>query len=123
MRSLRIAPPPGSSIKNAVLWALVVVPISLGAPPQTPPSRAPDVAPQAKSLAFEVASIKLTPPEFSGSRASAPISGSSLSLQGMSLKDLIHLAYTLPPDLIGGGPGWVDDTRYDLEAKAAGKGP
>jgi uncharacterized protein (TIGR03435 family) len=39
----------------------------------------------------------------------------------MSLRGLIQLAYTLPSDLVSGGPGWVDDTRYDVEAKAEGK--
>jgi uncharacterized protein (TIGR03435 family) len=75
----------------------------------------------AGALAFEVASVKLTPPEFGGSRAFAPSSGNNLSLQGMSLKGMIQLAYTLPSDLVSGGPGWVDSTRYDLEARAEGK--
>jgi hypothetical protein len=39
----------------------------------------------------------------------------------MSLRGLIQLGYTLPSDLVSGGPGWVDDTRYDVEAKAEGK--
>ena len=77
--------------------------------------------PAAGTLVFEVASIKLTPAEFRGSRAFAPSSGNNLSLQGMSLRELIQLAYTLPSDLVGGGPGWVDATRYDVEARAEGK--
>jgi len=78
-------------------------------------------APVASPLAFEVASIKLTPPDFRGSRASAPSSGNNLSLRGMTLRELIRLAYTLPSDLVSGGPGWVDGTRYDVEARAEGK--
>jgi uncharacterized protein (TIGR03435 family) len=70
---------------------------------------------------FEVASIKPTPPEFRGSRAFAPGSGNSLSLQGMSLRELIQLAYTLPSDLVSGGSGWIDGDRWDVEAKAEGK--
>jgi len=85
------------------------------AQPPTPP------APAAGPPAFEVASIKLTPPEFHGSRAFAPSSGNNLSLQGMSLKEMIQLAYTLSSDLVSGGPSWVDVTRYDVEAKAEGK--
>jgi uncharacterized protein (TIGR03435 family) len=68
-----------------------------------------------------VALIKPTPLEFSGSRASAPTPGNSLSLQGMTLKELIQLAYTLPSDFVGGGPGWVDGIRYNVEARAAGQ--
>jgi uncharacterized protein (TIGR03435 family) len=71
--------------------------------------------------AFDVASIKPTPPEVSGSRASAPTPGNNLSLQGMSLKELIQLAYTLSSDLVTGGPAWVEGTRYDVEAKAEGQ--
>jgi uncharacterized protein (TIGR03435 family) len=79
------------------------------------------IAAQGQPLTFEVASVKPTPPDVRGSRASAPSNGNSLSLQGMSLKELIQLAYTLPADLVGGGPGWVDDARYDVEAKAEGR--
>jgi uncharacterized protein (TIGR03435 family) len=84
---------------------------------QSPVSAAPAAGP----LAFEVASIKLTPPEVRGSRAFAPSGGNSLSLQGMSLRELIQLAYTLPADLVSGGPGWVDGARYDVEGRAEGK--
>jgi len=72
-------------------------------------------------LTFEAASIHLTPPEYHGSSAAAPSSGNNLSLRGMSLKDMIQLAYTLPADLVGGGPGWIADVRFDVEAKAEGK--
>src|SRR5207253_3373366 len=96
---------PGPAIKIAVLLAAAVAPIALGDPPQEP-SKPPAVAAQAaKLLAFEVASIKLTPPEFQGSRAFAPASGNNLSLRGMSLSALIQLAYTLPSDFVSGGPG------------------
>lgn len=75
----------------------------------------------AQPPAFEVASIHLTPSDFHGSRAFVPSAGNNLSLQGMSLKELLQLAYTLPSDLVTGGPGWIDDTRYDIEARAEGK--
>jgi uncharacterized protein (TIGR03435 family) len=39
----------------------------------------------------------------------------------MALRELIQLAYNLSSDLVSGGPGWVEDTRYDVEAKAEGK--
>jgi uncharacterized protein (TIGR03435 family) len=74
-----------------------------------------------KPPAFEVASIKLTPPEVHDSSAAAPSTGNTLSLHGMSLDTLIQLAYTLPSDLVSGGPGWVSSIRYDIEAKAEGK--
>uniref|UniRef100_Q01T49 TIGR03435 family protein n=1 Tax=Solibacter usitatus (strain Ellin6076) TaxID=234267 RepID=Q01T49_SOLUE len=74
-----------------------------------------------KPLAFEVASLKPTPLGFSGSSAFVPSAGNNLSLRGMSLRDMIQLAYTLSSDLVGGGPAWVDGSRYDVEARAEGK--
>lgn len=119
MRTFPTAPQ-GLVIKIALL-TVAVAPIAVGERPQNPP-QPPGVAAQAaKPLAFEVASIKATPPEYSGSRAFAPSSGNNLSIQGMSLRDLIQLAYTLSSDLVSGGPGWVDGARYDVEAKAEGK--
>jgi uncharacterized protein (TIGR03435 family) len=78
----------------------------------------------ARPAAFEVASIKPTPPTVLGKRIAAP--GNRLILDGLSLKELIRLAYgpgggsSLPPDLVGGGPNWIDDVRYDVEARAEG---
>ena len=120
MRTFRIMPQGRPATKVVFLLAVATAPLALGEPPQDPPQAPAVAAQETKPLAFEVASIKLTPPEFGGSRASAPSPGNSLSLQGMPLKALIQLAYTLPPDLVGGGPGWVDATRYDVEARAAG---
>ena len=124
MRAFRIAPQV-PRIHSALLSAALLASIALGDAPQ---ARAQDLSqpsaargPAAKPLAFEVASIKLTPSEFGGSRAFAPSSGNNLSLQGMSLRQLVQLAFTLPSDLVSGGPGWVDGTRYDVEARAEGK--
>jgi uncharacterized protein (TIGR03435 family) len=104
MRVFRIVPR-GPAIDLALLLAVALAPM----------------AAQEQPLAFEVASIKPTPPEFIGSKAFAPSSGNNLSLQGMSLREMIQLAYTLSSDLVGGGPGWVDGARYDVEARAEGK--
>jgi uncharacterized protein (TIGR03435 family) len=117
MRALRISPQ-GPAIPTALLLAAALAPTALGDPPQYP-SQAPAVAgPAAQPLAFAVASVKLTLPEIRGSRAFAPGAGDRLSLQGMPLRALIQLAYTLPPDMVSGGPSWVDDTRYNVEARA-----
>src|SRR4051794_18624309 len=78
---------------RVTLLAIAVAPMATGERPQDPSQPAGVAAQAAKPLAFEVASIKPTPPEVSGSKAFAPSSGNSLSLQGMSLKELIQLAY------------------------------
>lgn len=113
---LRVALARGAGL--LVLWSAGLA--LLGAFPSLAQPPVPS-APVAGPPAFEVASIKQTPPEFRGSRAFAPSSGNNLSLQGMSLRELIQLAYTLSSDLVTGGPGWVDGTRYDIEARAEGK--
>jgi uncharacterized protein (TIGR03435 family) len=81
-------------------------------------------APAAGPLNFEVASIKPTASSVRGKRIAA--TGNRLVLEGLSLKDLIRLAYgpgggsSLPPDLVAGGPNWIDDVHYDVEARAEG---
>jgi uncharacterized protein (TIGR03435 family) len=116
MRSIRMVPQ-SLAIEVAFLLSAALAPAAPGEPPQAPAATAEALKP----LAFDVASVKLTPAEFAGSRAFAPSSSNSLSLQGMSLRELIQLAYTLPPDMVSGGPGWVGDTRYNVEARAEGK--
>src|SRR5271166_5295039 len=75
------------------------------------------------SRAFEVATIKLTGPTFSGKSVGMPPNG-NLTTRGTSLKDLIQFAYGLHPNLITGTSGWMDGERYDIIAKPeAGKVP
>jgi hypothetical protein len=76
----------------ALLLAVAAAPIALGERPRNP-TQTP------KPLAFEAASITLTPPEFQGSRAFAPSPGNNLSLRGMSLKDLIQWHLPCPQTL------------------------
>jgi uncharacterized protein (TIGR03435 family) len=69
--------------------------------------------------AFEVASVKPL--------GSTPVPGSAIGLftypggrivaLNYSLKNLIHDAYDLEDYQIVGGPGWVNDDYYDIEAK------
>jgi uncharacterized protein (TIGR03435 family) len=73
----------------------------------------------APALAFEVASVKPS--------QAAPGSGSGITSEegrisgrNVTLKRCIRGAYGLPEAQIFGGPKWVDDDRYDIDAKAAG---
>lgn len=84
--------------------------------------------------AFEVASIKARP-------AGSPIgviggqpSGSRLTLEAMSLSDLISWAYNVKPWQVAGGPPWAGTQdeptvlnsgtrRFDIAAKAEGEAP
>ena len=71
----------------------------------------------ASRLSFEVASIKpsLDPP---GSAAGIFESKGRISAKNVTLKRSMRGAYDVPEPQIIGGPKWVDQDRYDIEAKA-----
>src|SRR3974390_1575123 len=68
-------------------------------------------------LAFEVAAIKpsLDPP---GSIVGIFESKGRISAKNVTLKRCVRGAYNIPEPQIIGGPRWVDQDRYDIEAKA-----
>jgi hypothetical protein len=47
------------------------------------------------------------------------LSGGRLELQGVSLKDLITIAWDVDDDSVTGGPKWLDSDHFDVVAKAA----
>lgn len=84
-------------------------------------------------LRFEVASVKARQPGSPISMVGGSPSGSRLTLEAMSLSDLISWAYDIKPWQVRGGPGWAgiqrDRTRtdaatrrFDISAKAEGDG-
>jgi uncharacterized protein (TIGR03435 family) len=91
-------------------------------PAQTAPGR----------LAFEVASVKPSPPPESpmaemvmraqeNSKESMPVGmiplkGMTVSLQKRSLRSLIAAAYRVRMSQVS-GPGWIAELRFDIEAK------
>jgi uncharacterized protein (TIGR03435 family) len=69
-------------------------------------------------LSFEVASIKPTDPRSTKSAiGSSP--GGRLSVSGVTIKNLISLAFHVPMERVVGAPSWLDSVRYDIEAKPA----
>jgi len=83
--------------------------------------------------AFEVAAIKLRPPGSMIRMIGGWPSGPRLTLEAMSLSDLVSWAYNTKPWLVDGGPAWasssgirdrstLDDKpkRFDIIAKAEG---
>jgi len=69
--------------------------------------------------AFEAASIKPSKAE-PGSSSGIPTRTGSISARNVTLKRCIRGAYDVQESQIAGGPKWVDEDRYDIDAKAAG---
>jgi uncharacterized protein (TIGR03435 family) len=68
--------------------------------------------------AFDVASIK---PNLQGPGSSGISSETGrIAARNVTLKGCIHSAYDIPEAQIFGGPKWVDEDRYDIDAKAPG---
>jgi uncharacterized protein (TIGR03435 family) len=80
--------------------------------------RAQTPSAETKSLKFEVASIK---PSHSVGGASGirPAPGGERYLaSNITLKLLITVAYRIRVDQVAGGPAWIDNDFYDMNAKA-----
>jgi uncharacterized protein (TIGR03435 family) len=67
--------------------------------------------------AFEVASVKPSPPEVHGS--TMHLDPGRLTCSGASLKELIQRAYNIKNYQIS-GPDWLDTERYEIAAKFPG---
>jgi uncharacterized protein (TIGR03435 family) len=96
----------GSSAANFVFFGLLLTLASAGSG-------------QTAAPAFDVASIKPT--------TAVPGSGSGISSdigritgRNVTLKRCIRGAYGIPEAQIFGGPKWVDEESYDIDAKAPG---
>jgi uncharacterized protein (TIGR03435 family) len=71
-----------------------------------------------KPLAFEVASIKPSVPDDSGTLV-LNTGGEGLNVTNSTVRNLITFAYDIRGDQISGGPGWLGTDRYDIVAKTA----
>ena len=67
---------------------------------------------------FEVASIRPHDPSLQSSTMNLA-RGGTLSITGMTIKNVIWLAWHLPPERVTGGPKWLDSDLYDIRAKSA----
>jgi uncharacterized protein (TIGR03435 family) len=72
--------------------------------------------------AFEVATIKPTAPEeLNGGRFIRMQSAHRFEAKNVSVSGLISAAYDLNPEMISGGPAWLEKDRYDVVAAAPGE--
>jgi uncharacterized protein (TIGR03435 family) len=68
---------------------------------------------------FEVADIKPSDPNDSGpGRGGGFQPGGRLDLRGITLKDLITIAWDTTPGLVAGGPKFIETDKFDIVAKA-----
>src|SRR3569833_1980611 len=67
-------------------------------------------------MSFEAASVKATPAN-AGPRDPMHVDSGRVTLNSMSLKLLIQMAYSLPEWKLDGVSGWIEDNRYDITAK------
>ena len=80
------------------------------------------LAAQAAAPAFEVATIRLAPPEAQGALFNFPQPG-RMSINNFTLRMLIGQAYQSelgPGFQIAGGPSWIEKDRYVILAQAPG---
>jgi uncharacterized protein (TIGR03435 family) len=66
---------------------------------------------------FEVASVKSAPSPPVGAIGLFTYPGGRIVVSNYTLKNLIHDAYNVEDYQILGGPRWVNDDRYNIEAK------
>ena len=69
--------------------------------------------------AFEVASIKPSTAE-PGSSSGVRSDVGRIAARNVTVRGCVKSAYSLPEAQILGGPKWVDEERYDIDAKAGG---
>src|SRR5688572_9765938 len=83
--------------------------------------------PSPQPVAFEVASVKRSPPDaeknLNGltSTISVATPGGRWRAQNVRLSLLIQLIYDILPEQLVGGPAWMNVDRFTIEAKAAGE--
>ena len=73
--------------------------------------------PGAEPTQFEVASIHPSPPSETGSTGRV-LQGGQVELRGITLQDLITIAYKVEDDRISGAPPWLGTDKFDILAKA-----
>jgi uncharacterized protein (TIGR03435 family) len=68
------------------------------------------------AISFDVASVKPSNPNAVGSNSDSD--PGRITMQNVTLKRCIMRAYEVPEIQITGGPKWLDESRFDIEARA-----
>ena len=80
-------------------------------------SMAQSFAPRGSQV-FDVASIKPTPPNTKSAGVRPTLGGKRYVGSGIPLRSYLYVAYQVRLEQITGGPNWVGNERYDLNAEA-----
>jgi uncharacterized protein (TIGR03435 family) len=109
---------PRAALLAACLF--LAAPLTHADPPATPPATpAPAVTdPSAPPPSWDVISIR--PNKSANNMIRMMSTPDGISQSNVPIKSLIASAYGVKEDLVSGGPGWVDSSSYDIEAKVAG---
>lgn len=70
--------------------------------------------------AFEVASVRQTPPASIGYTSISPPGSATFAARNITMRILISTAYGIDSDYITSKQDWIDSERYDVTAKAEG---
>jgi uncharacterized protein (TIGR03435 family) len=70
--------------------------------------------------AFEVASVKVTPPDSIGYTSLSPPGAHRFTATNATMQLLIEMAFGVEERQISGGPSWIDMEHYNVEAKPEG---
>jgi uncharacterized protein (TIGR03435 family) len=79
------------------------------------------VGKQSEPGAFEVATIKPTPPDAKAGRYITMQGTNRFVVKYYTLKLMIAAAYNLSPKVISGGPAWIDSDHFDILALTPGE--
>lgn len=93
----------------------IALPVGIGLV-NAPASRAQSQAATGPLPQFEVASIKSAAPDQRGTFI-RPGANGGITINNMSVKEVITLAWRMQPFQVSGGPSWIESTRYDISAK------
>jgi uncharacterized protein (TIGR03435 family) len=88
---------------------------------QKPTENAPDIGAILPGVSppkeFEVAVVKLTPPDVTNQRFQIQPNG-RVDIENFSLKFIIEQIWQLPEEMIAGAPKWLGDVKVSIVAKA-----
>ncbi len=74
----------------------------------------------AATATFEAATVKPHKPDAGPFRVTTAVEPGGIRFTNVNLKSCIRKAYGLRTYQIAGGPGWVNEDRFDIVARAAG---